>query len=102
MIVNEETVMRVRSRLVSRSHLLPALGAVVTDLVVMTLVVALAALGRAWLPVFSATGDVDKLVAIVGVPIVLGWVAFIALHGGYSVHVMGSGPQEYKIVVRAR
>ena len=101
MIVNEETVTRVRSRLVRRSHLLPALGAVVTDLVVMTLVVALAALGRAWLPVFAATGDVDKLVAIVGVPIVLGWVAFIALHGGYAVHIMGSGTQEYKIVVRA-
>jgi exopolysaccharide biosynthesis polyprenyl glycosylphosphotransferase len=101
MIVNEEFVTGVRSRMVRRSHLLPALGAVLTDLVVMTLVVVLAALGRAVLPVFTSTGDVDNLVAIVGVPIVLGWVAFIALHGGYAVHIMGSGPQEYKIVVRA-
>jgi exopolysaccharide biosynthesis polyprenyl glycosylphosphotransferase len=101
MIVNEEPVTGVRSRMVRRSHLLPALGAVVTDLVVMTLVVVLAAVGRARLPVFTETGDVDNLVAIVGVPIVVGWVAFIALSGGYAVHIMGSGTQEYKLVVRA-
>ncbi len=101
MIVNEETMSGVRRFTVRRRHLAPALAAVLTDLVVMTLVVALAALGRAVLPVFAEAGDVDQLVAIVGVPIVVGWVVFIALHGGYAVHVMGSGTQEYKLVVRA-
>ncbi len=102
MIVNEETTTAVRRpRAVRRSHLVPALAAVVVDLVLVTLVVALSALGRAWLPVFTRAGDVDNLVSIVGVPIVVGWIALIALHGGYALHIMGAGVQEYKIVVRA-
>ena len=36
-----------------------------------------------------------------GVPIVLGWIVFIALHGAYAPHVMGAGTTEYKLVVRA-
>ena len=66
----------------------------------MTGVTLAAAYGRMRLPFFNAVGDVDNLVAIVGVPIVLGWVAGIAVVGGYAAHVMGAGTTEYKLVVR--
>jgi exopolysaccharide biosynthesis polyprenyl glycosylphosphotransferase len=100
-IVNEEPVTAGRPLAVRRSHILPSMMAVVVDLVVMTLVVVLAALGRARLPVFPETGDVDNLVSIVGIPIVVGWIALIAAHGAYAVHVLGAGTLEYKLVVRA-
>jgi exopolysaccharide biosynthesis polyprenyl glycosylphosphotransferase len=100
-IIDEEPRMRVRSPAVRRSHLVPSLAAVVVDLLVMVLVVALAAVGRQRLPFFTETNDVEELVSLVGVPIVIGWVAIVALHGGYAVHVMGAGTQEYKLVVRA-
>ena len=70
---------------------MPSAAAVVVDLLVMTGVTLAAAYGRMRLPFFNAVGDVDNLVAIVGVPIVLGWVAAIALTGGYASHVMGAG-----------
>ena len=66
----------------------------------MTGVTLAAAFGRMHLPFFNAVGDVDNLVAVVGVPIVVGWVAAIAVVGGYSAHVMGAGATEYKLVVR--
>ncbi len=100
MIVNEEPTTTVSAPAVHWGHLLPSAAAVVVDLLVMSLVVVLAALGRASLPVFTAAGDVDTLVALVGVPIVVGWVVVIALHGGYAAHVFGAGTLEYKLVVR--
>ena len=53
------------------------------------------------LPFFREVGDVDNLVAIVGVPIVLGWIAFIALYRGVLPARHGAGSTEYKLVVRA-
>jgi len=101
MIINEVHADTAAAARVARwSHAVPSLAAVVVDLLVMIGVTALAAYGRMRLPFFSETGDVDNLVAIVGVPIVLGWVAAIALTGGYAAHVMGAGSTEYKLVVR--
>ena len=101
MIINE---VHADSTAVARAarwtHLLPSVAAVVVDLLVMTGVTLAAAYGRMRLPFFNAVGDVDNLVAIVGVPIVLGWVAAIALTGGYAAHVLAAGATEYKLVVR--
>jgi exopolysaccharide biosynthesis polyprenyl glycosylphosphotransferase len=101
MIINEvHTDAAAATRAARWTHAAPSLAAVVVDLLVMIGVTALAAYGRMRLPFFSETGDVDNLVAAVGVPIVLGWVAAIALTGGYATHVMGAGSTEYKLVVR--
>ncbi|HEU5454972.1 MAG TPA: hypothetical protein VFU85_04740, partial [Nocardioides sp.] len=101
MIINEvHTDTTAVARAGRWSHLLPSVAAVVVDLIVMTGVTLTAAYGRMRLPFFNAVGDVDNLVAIVGVPIVLGWVVAIALTGGYAAHVMAAGATEYKLVVR--
>ena len=101
MIINEvPTDTTAAERAPRWSHLVPSVAAVVVDLLVMTAVTLAAAYGRMRLPFFNAVGDVDNLVAIVGVPVVLGWVAAIALTGGYASHVMGAGATEYKLVVR--
>lgn len=83
------------------SHLAPSVAAVVVDTLVVVGVVLVAALGRARLPIFTEAGDVDTLVAVVGVPIVLGWVLVLAAYGAYAEHVMGAGSTEYKLVIRA-
>ena len=101
MIINEVLPGTVAARSARWNHVAPTVAAVVVDLVVLSLVTFLAALGRMELPFFNEVGDVDNLVAVVGVPIVLGWVCSIALHGAYAPHVMGAGTTEYKLVVRA-
>jgi exopolysaccharide biosynthesis polyprenyl glycosylphosphotransferase len=102
MTINEvHTDTAAAARAARWNRLAPTLAAVVVDLLVVTGVTAAAAVGRMQLPFFRAVGDVDNLVALVGVWIVLGWVAAIALAGGYAAHVMGAGTTEYKLVVRA-
>jgi exopolysaccharide biosynthesis polyprenyl glycosylphosphotransferase len=101
MIINEATEDTVATRTARWNRIAPTMAAVATDLVVVSLVTVLATVGRMGLPFFREVGDVDNLVAIVGVPIVIGWIVFIALHGAYSPHVMGAGTTEYKLVVRA-
>lgn len=101
MIINEVRTDTLATRSARWNHLAPTMAAVLTDLVVVSLVTVLATVGRMRLPFFNEVGDVDNLVAIVGVPIILGWIVFIALHGAYSPHVMGAGTTEYKLVVRA-
>jgi exopolysaccharide biosynthesis polyprenyl glycosylphosphotransferase len=101
MIINEAQADTVTTRTARWNRIAPTMAAVVTDLVVVSLVTVLATVGRMRLPFFVEAGDVDNLVAIVGVPIVIGWIIFIALHGAYSPHVMGAGTTEYKLVVRA-
>jgi len=101
MIINEVHTDTVTTRSARWHHLAPTVAAVVTDVLVVSLVTALATIGRMRLPFFNEAGDVDNLVAVVGVPIVIGWVVFIALHGAYAPHVMGAGTTEYKLVVRA-
>ncbi|MBM6404321.1 sugar transferase [Phycicoccus sp. CSK15P-2] len=101
MTVHELLAPRLADRTARWNRRVPVVGAVVVDAVVIVLVTLGAALGRMRLPFFAETGDVDNLLAIVFVPIVLGWVVSIALHGGYASHVLGAGPQEYKQVLRA-
>ena len=101
MIINEVHADTVATRSGRWNRLAPTMAAVVTDLVVVSLVTILATLGRMRLPFFDEVGDVDNLVMLVGVPIVLGWLLVIALHGAYAPHVMGAGTTEYKLVVRA-
>ena len=101
MIINE--VLRTPSPRVARwNRIAPTMAAV--DRAVdrrASWVTVLATVGRMRLPFFIEAGDVDNLVAVVGVPIVIGWLVFIALHGAYVPHVMGAGTTEYKLVVRA-
>ncbi len=85
----------------ARSRRLIPVAALAADLATLALVVSLAALGRLHLPLFAPAADVHEVVGAIAVPVVLGWVLVIALHGGYGRHVFGAGPLEYKLVVRA-
>jgi exopolysaccharide biosynthesis polyprenyl glycosylphosphotransferase len=49
----------------------------------------------------SAGPDLAQSIAFVAVPLVLGWIAVIALRGGYDQGVFGAGADEYKAVVNA-
>ena len=101
MIINEVQADAAATRAARVNRLAPSVAAAVVDFVVIIAVTAAAAYGRMRLPFFSETGDVDNLVALVGVWIVFGWLAVLAMHGAYSPHVMGAGSVEYKLVVRA-
>lgn len=79
---------------------LPA-TAFVLDAAVITGAAALAALGRERLHVFETPADVSASLWMVGPLIVLGWLASVALVGGYAKSVFDAGPDEYKRVVRA-
>lgn len=92
---------RASSGATRRAHYVPTMAALAVDLVVVSLVTAVAAIGRARLPIFDGPGDIDALFGLVGVPIVIGWVLVIAAHGAYAEHVMGAGTTEYKLVLRA-
>ena len=100
MIVNDlqPAIATARSSRLSRRA--PSVAAVATDLAVLSAVTVAAAVGRMRLPFFRETADVNELAQLVGVPIVLGWILFIAAHGGYSSHTLGAGTGEYKQVVR--
>ena len=79
-------------------HALP-ITALVVDLVVITATVFLAAFARGHVPLFGATAEVTQPAALIGLPLVLSWIAVIALRGGYDRGVFGAGADEYKIVV---
>ncbi|HET7761587.1 MAG TPA: sugar transferase [Phycicoccus sp.] len=100
MIIDDVTQRAALTRTTRWHRLLPSFAAVGGDLVVMTLVILAAGLGRARLPIFNETGDVDNLVAAAAIPLAVGWVVFLAVHGAYAPHVMGAGTAEYKAVVR--
>jgi exopolysaccharide biosynthesis polyprenyl glycosylphosphotransferase len=86
------------------------LTALVTDLSLVTATVLLAAYGRSHVPLFDAGAPgfsqaagptLSQSVAMVTVPLVLGWIAVIALRGGYDQGIFGAGPDEYKVVVNS-
>ena len=83
MIVNDlqPAIATARSSRLSRRA--PSVAAVATDLAVLSAVTVAAAVGRMRLPFFREVADVNDLAQLVGVPIVIGWILFIAAHGGY-------------------
>jgi exopolysaccharide biosynthesis polyprenyl glycosylphosphotransferase len=96
-----------------RSRALRALPltALVSDLVLVTATVLLAAYGRSRVLLFDsgapglsqATGgpSLAQSIALVALPLVLGWIGVIALRGGYDQGVFGAGADEYKAVVNS-
>ena len=79
---------------------LPA-TALVIDLAIVAAVTTLAALGRERLGIFDTEADVSGSLAVVGPVMVIGWVAVIALSGGYEKPLFGAGTDEYKRVLNA-
>ena len=68
------------------------------DAVLITATVFVAAYGRNHFVLLS-TAEVSRSAALVGAPLVLAWLATIALRGGYDRGVFGAGADEYKTVV---
>ena len=75
--------------------------ALVLDLVVMTVVGSLAALGRQRLDIFDRSANVVDSLGIVAPLILVGWLVAIAVFGGYRRHVFGAGSDEFRRVVNA-
>jgi exopolysaccharide biosynthesis polyprenyl glycosylphosphotransferase len=84
--------------------------ALLLDLVLVSLTVFIAGYVRSRVTLFdysSAPGfssgsngpNLAQSLLLVAVPMVLGWVALIALRGGYDRGVFGAGADEYKAVV---
>ncbi len=80
------------------------------DLTLVTLTVFIAGYARSQLKIFdysSAPGlssgdggpDLGQSIVLVAMPLIIGWVALIALRGGYDRGVFGAGADEYKSVV---
>jgi exopolysaccharide biosynthesis polyprenyl glycosylphosphotransferase len=87
------------------------LTALLLDLLLVTSTVLLAAFGRSRIVHFgsgspalsqSVSGpSLSQGVALVAVPLVIGWIGLIALRGGYDRGIFGAGADEYKAVVNA-
>ena len=71
-------------------HALPV-TALVIDLIVMIAVGLVAILGRRELDFFTASFDVEQSVTVAGPLIILGWLATIAISGGYETDIFGAG-----------
>src|SRR4051794_22317134 len=76
-------------------------SALVIDLVIVTGVFVLAALGRNRLDVFDRQVDVTAAAQAVGPLVLLAWLVVIAAFGGYRNDVFGAGTDEYKRVFNA-
>jgi exopolysaccharide biosynthesis polyprenyl glycosylphosphotransferase len=77
------------------------LTALVIDLTVMLVVGLVAIVGRRELTIFTASADVESTLTFAGPLMILGWVATIAVAGGYKTDVFGAGLDEYKRVFNA-
>lgn len=87
----------------ARSRYLGALPvtALVIDLAIMLVVGFVAIVGRRELVIFTASADVESTLTFAGPLMILGWVATIAVAGGYASDVFGAGLDEYKRVLNA-
>lgn len=87
----------------ARSRYLKALPltALVIDLAIMLVVGLVAIVGRRELTIFTASADVESTLTFAGPLMILGWVAMIAVSGGYRTDVFGAGFDEYKRVFNA-
>jgi exopolysaccharide biosynthesis polyprenyl glycosylphosphotransferase len=98
-------------RIHSRALRALPLTALVLDLVLVTATVVLATYARNHFVLVQSTGpgvsptsdglSLSQSVALVALPLVLGWIAVIAFRGGYDRGVFGAGADEYKAVVNA-
>ncbi|MGA8247982.1 MAG: sugar transferase [Nocardioides sp.] len=100
-IALERTVLPAAKPLRIHSRALRALPltALLLDLSVVTATVFLAAYGRNHMLLFGSGAEVSRPVSLVGVPLVVCWIAMIAIRGGYDRGVFGAGADEYKIVI---
>ncbi len=73
------------------------------DLVLVTISVLAAVLGRELLPFTPASSalSVGDRLAIAGPAMILGWVGMIYLFGGHRADVIGAGTDEYRHIVNA-
>ena len=71
-----------------------------TDLVLVTVSVFAAILGREALP-FAVVADVGDSLTVAGPFMIVGWVTAIFVLGGYRPQVFGAGLDEYKHMVYA-
>ncbi len=76
-------------------HALP-LTALLIDLAVTVGVGLIAIVGRRELDIFTSTANVEHSVTIAGPLIIIGWLATIAVGGGYKADIFGAGMDEYK------
>src|SRR5687768_680798 len=88
---------------VAPSRVLRALPAtaLTVDLVVVTAVGLVAAIGRERLGLFEKSARVVDSLGLAAPLIVAGWLVAIAIFGGYRRHAFGAGSDEYKSVVNA-
>ena len=92
-----------RATAVGRSVDLIPVAAFGVDLVTIGLAILVAVLGRDILP-FPADVDARSLshtLTLAGPLIVVGWLAVLALSGGYRRQLFGAGVDEYKLVARS-
>jgi exopolysaccharide biosynthesis polyprenyl glycosylphosphotransferase len=76
-------------------------AALLLDTGVLVLLAVAAATARAWLDWFSGPLDVRATFWSAGPVILAGWIALIALLGGYRERWFGDGVEEYKIILYA-
>jgi exopolysaccharide biosynthesis polyprenyl glycosylphosphotransferase len=87
----------------ARSRWLRALPvtALTIDVAVMIGIGLIAIVGRRELDIFTSSASVESNVTVAGPMIILGWIATIALTGGYKRELFGAGTDEYRRVFNA-
>lgn len=87
----------------ARSRYLRALPitALTIDIALMVGIGLVAIVGRRELDIFTSSGDVESSVTVAGPMIIAGWIATIALTGGYKGDLFGAGTDEYRRVFNA-
>ena len=87
----------------ARSRYLRALPltALAIDVAIMVGIGLVAIVGRRELDVFTSSASVESSVSVAGPLIIAGWIATIAVTGGYRGDVFGAGLDEYKRVFNA-
>ncbi len=87
----------------ARSRYLRALPltALAIDIAIMVGIGLVAIVGRRELDIFTSSARVESSVSVAGPLIIAGWIATIALTGGYKKDVFGAGTDEYRRVFNA-
>lgn len=87
----------------ARSRYLRALPltALAIDIALMVSIGFVAIVGRRELDIFTSSASVESSVSVAGPLIIAGWIATIALTGGYKRDLFGAGTDEYRRVFNA-